>query len=455
MAHPPRLQPERMGGNPKVAVGHPRDFYRVSFMARKPSPWYWPERNGWFTILNGSRHSLGEHPKDLPQPTKRKGKWVAPLTIETAFHALLAAPQPQNSMRPAHRTDLTVAELFEKFLDWTQKNKAPRTYEWYRDHLQSFLDRLAPKSLPATDLRPFHVVEWADDHSDWSDAYRRGAIIAVQRPFNWGEELGHITASPIKKIKKPQPQRRESHLTPEGFTELISNYPEGDPFRDLLLFAWHSGCRPQEAIHVEARHIHLDAECVVLPKEEAKGKRKGRVILLHGPAVGIVRRLLPLRATGKLFLNEDGKPWKRFAIANRFDRLVLAQGIARLKELGMEVEPLPRFNRRKYSNPAELTAAKKAHQQALVDRRKRILKLAREHGTKLAAYDLRHGFAQRMLESGANHLAVAELMGHSNGRMVAETYSHMNKATEHLREALRKATPAPVPAEGSGPRGMA
>ncbi len=29
------------------------------------------------------------------------------------------------------------------------------------------------------------------------------------------------------------------------------------------------------------------------------------------------------------------------------------------------------------------------------------------------AYDLRHGFAQRMLESGANHLAVAELMGHS------------------------------------------
>ena len=49
-------------------------------------------------------------------------------------------------------------------------------------------------------------------------------------------------------------------------------------------------------------------------------------------------------------------------------------------------------------------------------------------------------FAQRMLESGANHLAVAELMGHSTGRMVSETYSHMNRATEHLKEALRKAS---------------
>src|SRR5262249_30305310 len=33
---PPRLQPERAGGNPKVVVGHPRGFQRFPFMARKP-----------------------------------------------------------------------------------------------------------------------------------------------------------------------------------------------------------------------------------------------------------------------------------------------------------------------------------------------------------------------------------------------------------------------------------
>lgn len=405
-------------------------------MARTPSPWYWPERNGWFTILDGKRHSLGDHPADSPPPAKRKGKWVPPASIATAFHALLAGPK--HPPAPRIQSGLTVAELFDKFLDWTQRHKAARTYEWYRDHLQKFLDHLG-KPLAVDALKPFHVFEWTDAHNDWSPAYRRGAITAVQRPFNWAEELGYIPASPVKRIKKPQPQRRESHLTPEEFTALLERFPDGDPFRSLLLCCWYSGCRPQEAIHLEARHVHLAAECIVIPKEEAKGKRKARVILLHGPALEIVRRLFPLRQSGKLFLNEDGKPWKRFAIANRFDRLALAQGVARLKELGIHVEPLPRFNRRKFSDPKQLAAARKAHQAALRDRRKRILKLAREHGAKVAAYDLRHGFCQRMLESGVGHLAVAELMGHSTGRQVAETYSHMNKSTGHLREALKKA----------------
>jgi hypothetical protein len=44
-----------------------------------------------------------------------------------------------------------------------------------------------------------------------------------------------------------------------------------------------------------------------------------------------------------------------------------------------------------------------------------------------------------MLESGANHLAVAELLGHSTGRMVAENYSHVNRANAHLKDALKKA----------------
>ena len=174
-------------------------------------------------------------------------------------------------------------------------------------------------------------------------------------------------------------------------------------------------------------------------KRKPKGKRRPRVILLHGPALDIIRQLVLMYPTGNLFRNEAGRPWKRFAIANRFDRLMLAQSIEALKEAGIEIPPLPCFNRRKFTDKKELAAARKEHQKKLRERRKQILTLARQHGKKLAAYDLRHDFAQRLLESGTNHLAVAELMGHSTGRMVAETYSHMNKATAHLKEALKKA----------------
>ena len=57
-------------------------------------------------------------------------------------------------------------------------------------------------------------------------------------------------------------------------------------------------------------------------------------------------------------------------------------------------------------------------------------------GVKYACYDLRHGFCQDLLESGNNPLAIAELMGHANGRMVSEVYSHMNQANSHLQRVL-------------------
>jgi integrase len=314
-----------------------------------------------------------------------------------------------------------------------------RTYEWYRDHLQSFLNALPDPRLAVADLKPFHVVEWADKHADWSAAYRRGAIVAVQRPFNWAEELGYIDRSPVKKIKKPQPQRRDNPMSPDDFATLLNMVKEGDPFRDLLLFAWHSGCRPQEARHIEPRHVHLAAGCVVIPKEEAKGKKRPRVIHLHGPALEVVARLMGERPEGKLFLNADGRPWKKFALCNRFDRLNLALGMRVLKEHGIPIPSLPRFNRRHFADRHQLTAARKEHQAKLRDRRKQIAKLAREHGKGLAAYDIRHGFTQRLLEKGANHLAVAELLGHANGQMVSTVYSHMNRANAHLKETLKKA----------------
>src|SRR6516165_8575375 len=99
-------------------------------MARTPLPWYWPERKGWYTILNGKRQPLGPHPSDLPPPQKRKGKWVAPAAITQAFHALLAEPggatktatnpRPQNVPTP---DGLSVAEVLDRYLDWCQKHR--------------------------------------------------------------------------------------------------------------------------------------------------------------------------------------------------------------------------------------------------------------------------------------------------------------------------------------------
>jgi integrase/recombinase XerC len=239
--------------------------------------------------------------------------------------------------------------------------------------------------LPATDIKPFHVVEWADSHGDaWSNAYRRGGIIAIQRPFNWAEELGYISANPIKKIAKPQPQRREQIVTLGEWASIRDRYADGDPFRDILEFGWESGCRPQEAKRIEPRHVDLDQHRIAFPPAEAKGKKRWRIIYLTPKAEAILRRRLKITKKGPVFRNEDGEPWTAQAMSCRFARLK--------KHLGV----------------------------------------------KFAAYSIRHGFCQRKLEDGIDHLTVAALLGHADGKMVAAVYSHMNKADAHLREALTK-----------------
>jgi integrase len=258
-------------------------------------------------------------------------------------------------------------------------------YEWYPDHLQSFLDSLDDAgNLTTNELKPFHVQRWADSHASCGACFRRGAMLAVEGAFSWAEKLGHIDRSPLRWLEKPKPER-DKLVTPDVWPTIRDQFKDGDPFRDLIEFWWETGCRPQEAKAIEARHVLLDRGCVAFPPEESKGKRRWRVILLTPRATEILKRLLPRYPQGVLFRNEDRKPWHRNAVSCRFQRL---------KE---------------------------------------------KLGEKYALYDLRHGFATRMLTGGADTLTVAAIMGHTDGKMLAQHYAHLDRHAEFLRQELNRA----------------
>lgn len=344
-------------------------------MPHHPKPFFRTGR-GWYVQLGKDQIKLADGPKSSETES---AAWEQ-------YHKVMAAPRADVPKSSPSEGGLLVAEVFDKYLDWCKKHREPRTYEWYHDHIQDFLNRKPETArLPASELKPFHVVEWADSHGDaWSAAYRRGGIVAIQRPFNWAEELGYISSSPVKKIAKPAPQRREKLVTPADWERIKAHYAEGDPFRDILEFAWESGCRPQEAKRLEPRHLDFDNHRAVFPAEEAKGKKRVRVIRMTPRAEEIAKHHAEQYPDGVIFRNEDGQPWTAQAMACRFGRLK--------KHLGV----------------------------------------------KFCAYDFRHGFCQDMLESGNDPLSVAEIMGHGDGRMVSQVYSHMNQADGHLRRALER-----------------
>lgn len=277
---------------------------------------------------------------------------------------------------------ITVNALIAKFSAWNSKHRAPRSCEWYTNYLNNFLAYPGIAEIPANALKPYNLTEWVDSKEGWGDNYKRGAIIAIQRVYNWSVEMGYLENSPIRKVPKPMAKRREIYMRPEDFQQIISLIPESDSFHEFFTFCWLSGCRPQEGRHIEKRHFEPENERIVFPAEESKGKRAKRIIYLHGRTLEIVGRLVEKYPEGKIFRNSRGTAWSKFAVCNRMQLL------------------------------------------------------SRRIGKRMFMYAARHGFGTRKLIQGHDHLTVAAIMGHADGSMLAKIYSHVADDTAHLKRAL-------------------
>lgn len=390
-------------------------------MAHTPKPFYRSARSAWYVQLGKQQIKLVAGPHDT---ATEKLAWAA-------FHKLMAAgPHDTATPRPLAPAGLTVGVVFEKYLDWCQKHRSPRTYEWTQAHIQRFCDHLkVARTLPAVDLRPFHLIEWVDSKPTWGPNHKRGAIVAVTRPFNWAAKLGYLAANPLRGVEKPPAVKRTSRMTPDDFGLLLDQVKD-QPFRELLTFAYEAGCRPQEARRVEARHLRIEHRRVEIPPEEAKGKTRWRVIYLSDLALDIASRLAALRPTGPLFRNVDGNPWQAQAIVNRFQRLLV-----KLSGAEVELPRLPRFNYRRYPTPEAAKEAKSKHQAEIVRRRKERARTSRKATARFAMYDLRHCFATRKLKEGHDPITVATLLGHKDPAMLARHYQELTNDSDHLAEA--------------------
>jgi integrase len=247
-------------------------------MPKFPKPFYRTARKAWFVQVAGKQVNLGP---DHDAAMRR-------------YHELMgrtkAAAQPVAS---------------DAFLDWCSKHKAGRTYNWYRDYLESFA-RTLPIGLTIARLKPFHVQQWVDGNPTWKTG-KRGAIIAAQRAFNWAVRMGLIETNPVRSLEKPKAGRREHVISPDQF-KVITSLVRDAEFRDLLTVCWETGCRPQEALCVEAGHVDAAEGCWVFPADESKGKERQRIVYLTDTALAITMRRMAACPYGPLFLNTDGQP---------------------------------------------------------------------------------------------------------------------------------------------------
>jgi integrase len=102
-------------------------------------------------------------------------------------------------------------------------------------------------------------------------------------------------------------------ISPAQF-DVILSFVRKRPFRNLLIASWETGCRPQESLIVEARHVDLANSRWVFPPDESKGDQWPRIVYLTDKALEITKRLMKQLRTGPLFRNTSGKPWTTDAV---------------------------------------------------------------------------------------------------------------------------------------------
>ena len=194
---------------------------------RRPHPRYDETRKAWVTKAGGPLKTLAAGPKNAETEA---AAW-------DAFYVHMAKlGQP---VEGASIPKITLGDLSDRYGEWMEREVAaermkPRTRDYYRDHLQSFLDAVGGRR-PALGIAPHEV-----------EMYKTGwhSVQTVQRLYNWGVEMGLVEKNPFARIKKPDLGERERILTPTETARLLR--ASDRHFRRFLLAMRHTIARPQE-----------------------------------------------------------------------------------------------------------------------------------------------------------------------------------------------------------------
>jgi hypothetical protein len=169
-------------------------------MPHFPKPFFRPSRGLWYIQIRGKQHNLG------------------PCTAEEAVERAVALKN-RLKVEDAVGDPTALVAVIDAFLEWVERNRAPKTYEWFHYRLQRFAERYP--DLELAELRPWHVTQWADSYR-FSVTSRRNYLRSVKRCMSWAAKQGYVTRSPIADLEVPAADRRERPVTPDVFRTLLN-----------------------------------------------------------------------------------------------------------------------------------------------------------------------------------------------------------------------------------------
>jgi len=288
---------------------------------------------------------------------------------------------------------MLLTEAIEALLIATRADgRSPSTVIGYRRKLKPlvvFLDDVQVEEVTTGDLRRY-IVHLMDRSTRWSDhPYHdevagglspftvAGHVRAVKRLFNWLEAEGMLQVNPARRIKMPQPKRREPKgISQQDFLALLTTTEAGSvaDLRDraILMFLADTGCRVQGMCGLQVQDVDFDAGFAAVTE---KGN-KTRLVLFNPPTAESLRDWLRVRP------GHQG-PWVFIGLGPKAQGALSPNGVAQM------------LKRR----------AKRAGVAGAVN-----------------PHSFRHAFARGFLLSGGDLGTLADILGHSSVEVTKAFY---------------------------------
>ena len=387
-------------------------------MRKFANPWFRASRGVWYVTLDGKQLNLGS---DRSAAFEEYARLIA---------------QPKLSRQAPARS---LPAVIDAFLCWLKPRRSAATFEWYRYRLER-LARRYPTVL-ASQLTTAMVEDWVDEYS-LSVTSRRNYFRAAKKCMKFAKSRGLVRRNRIRDLEVPAGENREIVITAEEYQDLLQQI-RNPAFRDLVVTSWETGCRPQESLRVEARHVDLANQRWIFPKSESKNKKVSRVVYLTDTAAEITARLLQAHPSGKLFRNTNGKAWTKDAVGCAFRSVRVRIGQRMIVERGLtvsdeEIHAVAKTLKPTYREKRK-TLKKTPRMLYIEARRKLNYNLAASLAPRYSLYAIRHTWATNALQRGVDPLTTAILMGHSDPSMLSKVYQHVALNPAHMLDQARKA----------------
>lgn len=351
-------------------------------------PFWWKARGAWYVKSPDNQQNIRLDPDEK----KAHEIWAESMAVT----------QPELPSAPVYA-------IAEAFLKWAEDNVKPKTLRGYADYVVSFANEFG--RIRVRELKPYHVTRWLQKNATWAAAdSQRAAIAAVKRCLNWAVDQGLLDRNPLAGVRKPPGNRREVLITDEQHRLMMEARDLGRQpgkraaalgitprtrdgyFRAVLIALKHSGTRPGMVAAVQVENIAHNGETWLMKDHKTRKKTGKPLIVYLSPCLQTLTRILAAgRESGPLFRNSKGKAWNSNSIARRM--------------IGL---------RKRLKLPADAVA-----------------------------YSYRHTFITAALQNGVSLATAAELAGHSDLKMIAKHYGHLDKQVEHLKAAAAKAVQKP------------